>query len=117
MRYSVINSMQIPPRVADDNDIERRSNRAIITITLQRPTEDKPLNAVPAHVTGTARTLLGERYRLDFRRVKSAGSIYSVAAVPLPEDKQTVTFELEITTTDGSRLIPLAFTRTLYQRK
>lgn len=116
VRYSVVNSLQIPPEVARANSIERRGNRAIITITLQQPTEEQPLNAVPAEVAGTAQTLLGAEYELNFRRVRAAGSVYSLAAVPLPEGQQTMTFELVITTTDGSRLIPLRFTRTLYRR-
>lgn len=117
VRYSVINSTLIPPQVARENGIERQGDIAIVTITLQRPTESDPLNAVPAQVTGHARTLLGEDYKLDFRRVTSAGSVYSLAVLPLHESKQTVTLELEITTVDGSRLIPLTFTRTLYRRQ
>lgn len=117
VRYSVINSMQIPAAVAKENAIEQRSNRAIVTITLQRPTESAPFKAVPARVTGTAGTLTGKNHTLDFRRVTATNSTYSLAAIPLTENKQTVTIDLEITTLDGSRLIPLTFTKKLYRRQ
>lgn len=116
VRYAVINSTQIPAAVAEANAITRRGDRAIVTITLQRPSADKPLNAVPARVTGSVRTLLGEQHELDFRRVNSDNSVYSLAAIPLHEHKQTLTLALEVTTLDGSALIPVAFTQTLFQR-
>src|SRR5699024_8293183 len=40
LRYSVINSLQIPAGVAAANGIERAGDRAIVTITLQKPTAD-----------------------------------------------------------------------------
>lgn len=117
VRYSAINSLQIPSAVAETNGIARAGDKAIITITLQHPTEDDAYHAVPARVTGQARTLIGERHTLDFRRIESDGSVYSIAALPLAEAKQTVTLTLEVTTLDGSVLIPVTFTKKLYTRQ
>src|SRR5699024_810732 len=66
LRYSVINSLQIPASVAAANGIERAGDRAIVTITLQKPTADNPYQAVAAKVSGTARTLIGTPQTLDF---------------------------------------------------
>lgn len=117
VRYSAINSLQIPAAVAQTNGIERDGNKAVVTITLQYPTEDNPYQAVPAKVTGKARTLLGMAQTLDFRRVQSSGSVYSIAVLPLTDKKQTVTLSLEVSTVDGSTLIPVTFTKRLYIRK
>src|SRR5699024_3631844 len=111
------NSLQIPPAVARDNGIERDGDQAIVTITLQQPTDDKPLQAVSATVTGQSRTPMGASQTLDFRRGVSAGSVYSLAVLPLADDEQTVTLELEVATADGSTLIPVTFTKKLYLRR
>lgn len=116
VRYSAINSLQIPPSVARDNGIARNGNTAIITITLQRPTADNPYQAVAARVTGNARTLLGAPQALEFRRVDTGASVYSIAALPLTEATQTVTVRLEVTTLDGSALVPVTFTQELFSR-
>lgn len=116
VRYAVINSTQIPAAVAEANAIRRRGDRAIVTVTLQHPSSDDPLHAVPARVTGSVRTLMGEHYKLDFRRVDTDNSVYSLASIKLHEQKQTLTLALEVTTLDGSTLIPVEFSKTLYQR-
>lgn len=117
VRYSAINSLQIPASVASANGITRDGHKAVITITLQRPTADNPYQAVAAKATGTARTLIGTPQPLDFHRVDTGHSIYSIATLPLSEDRQTVTVSLEVTTLDGSALIPVEFTQQLYARQ
>src|SRR5699024_7930699 len=117
VRYSAVNSLQIPASVARSNGIERDGNMAVITVTLQKPTADHPYQAVAATVTGTARTLLGTPQKLAFRRVDTGNSVYSIATVPLGEAVQTVTVQLEVTTADGSALIPVEFTQKMYRRE
>ena len=116
VRTSVVNSMQIPAQVAQGYGIQRDGALAVVTITLQRPTTDDPLHPLAAKVTGDARTLMGQRDTLEFRRISDGGSIFSVATLPINENRQQVTFDLEVTTIDGSTLIPLEFTHTLYRR-
>lgn len=117
VRYSVINSLQIPAVVARDNDIERDGHMAVVTITLQRPTDDNPYQAVPATVTGHARTLLGAPQTLDFRRVDADRSVYSIAVLPLSDKEQTVTLSLEVSTLDDRALIPVTFTQKLFSQQ
>jgi len=117
VRYSVINSLLIPAQVARANDIQRRGDRAIVTITLQQPSAAEPLHAIAADVTGHARTLLGERHELDFRRVEAHDSIYSLAIVALHEDEQTVTLDLVVTAQASGHSIPVMFTQELYRRR
>lgn len=117
VRYSAINSLQIPASVAKANGIKRDGHRAVITITLQKPAADNPYRAVAAKVTGTARTLIGTPQTLNFRRIDTTGSVYSIATVSLLEDEQTVTVTLEVTTVDGSALVPVTFTTKLYSRQ
>lgn len=113
VQYSAVNSMQIPASVAEANDIERVGDRAVVMVTLQRPTDDAPLNAVPARVTGQARTLMGETRPLSFTQVESANSVYSLAGLPISDD-DTLTLSLEVRAEDGSAMIPVQFNQTFY---
>ncbi|MES1951237.1 hypothetical protein S4A8_10286 [Salinisphaera sp. S4-8] len=115
LHYSAVNSLQIPQAVADANDIERDGDTAIVMITLQKPTGDAPLNAVPANVTGSARSLMGERKTLSFKRVESANSVYSLAPVAIKDD-QTLTFDLNVQAVDGRATIPVRFNQTFFTR-
>ncbi len=113
VQYSAVNSMEIPAAVARDNGITRDGNTVVIMITLQKPTRDTPLQAIPADVTGTARTLMGDRTALTFRRVQSVGSVYSLASLPI-ENEQTLTFDLNVKATDGRVTVPVTFNQTFY---
>lgn len=113
VQYSAVNSLQIPRAVAADNAIQRDGATAIVMITLQKPTAESPLGAVPANVSGRARTLMGERTPLTFRRVESAGSVYSLAPVAISDD-QTLTFDLNVRAADGGATIPVTFNQTFY---
>lgn len=99
--------------MAADNGIQRDGATAIVMITLQKPTRDAPLKAVPATVSGSARTLMGERTPLEFRQIEGAQSVYSLAPVAISDD-QTLTFDLEVNAADGGASIPVTFNQTFY---
>lgn len=113
VHYSAVNSLQIPQAVAADNGIERDGATAIVMITLQKPTAESPLNAVPAEVSGHARTLMGERRKLTFRQVENAGSVYALAPVAISDD-QTLTFDLNVRAADGAATIGVTFNQTFF---
>lgn len=113
VHYSAVNSQQIPEAVAAANGIDRDGKTAIVMVTLQKPTPNSPLNSVPATATGHARTLMGAREPLTFRRVDSAGSIDLLAPLAI-EDNQTLTFELDVSADDGGVDIPVRFNQTFY---
>jgi hypothetical protein len=113
VHYSAVNSLQIPESVAADNGIERDGATAILMVTLHKPTPDSPRQSVPATATGHARTLMGERKPLSFRRVQSTDSIDLLAPLAI-EDDQTLTFELEVRADDGGAQIPVRFNQTFY---
>ena len=115
VHYSAVNSLDIPASVARDNGIARDGETAIVMITLQKPTPEAPLQAVAANVSGSARSLMGERKTLEFRRVERANSIYSLAPVPI-DDEQTLTFDLDVTAADGSATVPVRFNQTFFTR-
>jgi hypothetical protein len=110
-----VNSLDIPQAVAANNGIERDGTTAIVMITLQKPTPDAPLQAVAANVSGSARTLMGERKTLRFRRVEGAGSVYSLAPVAISDD-QTLTFDLDVRAADGGATVPVRFNQTFFTR-
>lgn len=112
--YSAVNSMQIPASVARANAITRNGDRIVVMITLQKPTKESPLQAVPATVSGSARTLMGNKHALSFRRVTDAGSVYSLAELDLDEDEQTLTFDLDVQSVDGKATVPVTFSQTVY---
>ncbi|HLQ85567.1 MAG TPA: DUF4426 domain-containing protein [Salinisphaeraceae bacterium] len=116
VQYSVVNSMLLPAAVADRYGFKRSGERAIISVTLQRPSKNEPLQALPAQVSGQAKTLLEQRQELDFRQVDDGDSAISLAEFKLAEKEQTLTFELRIKPADSERTIPLRFTETLYQQ-
>lgn len=115
VHYSAVNSLGIPETVARANNIERDGDTAIVMITLQKPTPDEPLNAVPAAVTGTARSLMGDRQTLNFRRVERVGSVYSIAPIVI-RDEQTLTFDLTVEAVNASATIPVRFNQTFFTR-
>lgn len=114
VQYSAVNSMQIPDSVAKANGIKRDGETIIVMITLQKPTRDEPFKAVPANVTGSARTLMGDRTALKFRRVENAGSVYSLASFKLDSDEQTLTFAMEVKAVDDKATIPVSFNQRVY---
>ncbi len=115
VRDSAVNSEKIPAAIARANDIQRSGDTALVMITLQQPGPDAPLNAVPANVSGHARDLMGNRTALAFNRVEAAGSVYSLAQMPIKDD-QTVTVVLEVSPVEGRHVIPVTFTQTFFTR-
>lgn len=114
MYYSAVNSLQIPASVAKANGITRDGDHLVVMVTLQKPTRESPLQTVPATVSGSARTLMGTKHALSFRRVTDAGSVYSLADLALDEDEQTLTFDLEVKSVDGKATVPVTFSQTVY---
>lgn len=113
VRYSAVNSMQIPASVARDNHIERDGQTAVVMVTLQRPTADDPLHAVPARVSGYAQDLMGHKTTLLFDRIESAGSVYSLADVSIEGDP-TLTFDLQVDAIGANATIPLRFNQQFF---
>ena len=107
---TALSSMLIPADVARLHGIVRAANRIVVNVT--ELTNDHPSRA---SVKGTGTNLLGQRTSLDFAEVREQDAIYYLASLVTGE-KDTLTFELEITPSGSEEPSLMRFERSYYPK-
>lgn len=96
VHYNAINTNLIPPQVAQGNNIQRSSSRALLNVTVLKKMMGSPGTPVGATVTATGTNLTGQTREIKIRRVdESEGAIYYLGEFPI-HNLETYRFEINV---------------------
>lgn len=112
VHYNALNSSTLTPAVAKQYGLTRGGNQGLVNIAV-RKRDDKTGTAVAAKVSGSVKNLLSQRNDLSFKEIKETGAIYYIAIFRF-DDKDTLTFELNVQPDGSSTSSPLTFNQTLW---
>lgn len=110
VHYIGIPTSFLTPEVAQNYKIERSRYRGLVNIVALDTTDDekKPLNV---GISGTATNLVGQSFKLDFKKVSEGGAIYYLATVDYPNDE---TYRFDILINNKGDQQQLKFTQQFY---
>ncbi|WP_196138672.1 DUF4426 domain-containing protein [Aliikangiella sp. G2MR2-5] len=108
IHYNALSSIDIPAEVAAQYGITRGGRTGLINIAVQK--SGKP---VIANIFGHGKNLTGQLKELAFKEIKEESAIYYIATFSF-NNGEKVTFDLQIQSEKTGKLIPLAFSQTLY---
>ncbi len=95
--YVVISTTSLKPEIAQQYDIVRARDRALVNVAL-RNTDGE---AISARIAGNATNLLGQVSELVFREVREDEAIYYLATLR-HTDEESFRFEIEIRLAGGA---------------
>lgn len=94
--YNAFTTDVLAPEVAQNYDIKRSKNRAMINISVQKKVLGTTGEAVDARVQGRAHNLNGQLKGMDMRRIEDGDAVYHIAEFSVA-DGETLDFDLSVT--------------------
>ncbi|WP_261816015.1 DUF4426 domain-containing protein [Vibrio gallicus] len=114
VHYSAFNSTFISPKIASELKLKRNPYVALLNISaLDLYSLGK--KATPVTLTGSAKNLIGNTRKLEFKPIKQGDAIYYIAELPISENE---TFRFEINVDAGNKGSGiLRFNQTFYTQE
>ena len=109
--YSVFNSSFIQPDIASAYKIVRGKDRGLVNIAVLR---DDKTGGTTALVKGTVSNILAQQQTLNFFEVREGDTVYYLAPFRI-DNKDYMTFKIEVTPDPNKPPLSLTFQKTLYQ--
>ena len=109
--YSAFNSSFIQPDIASNYNIVRGKNKGLINIAVLRG--DKP-GGTTALVKGYVSNIFAQQQVLEFFEVREGDTVYYLAPFRI-DNKDYLTFNIEVTPNPNQPPLSLTFQKTLYQ--
>lgn len=114
VHYNALPTTDLDADVARQYGITRSSGRALLNVTVRKgePGSDR---GVPAQITAAATNLNGQRQQLNMREVREGDAIYYIGEARVA-DKDTLSFEIEVSTQGSDAPIRASFQQTFFAR-
>ena len=110
LHYNSMSTDQLTPSIAQEYNIKRGKNRAMLTVSIIKKTEDPTGVSVPGTVTATAYNLTGQVKNLNIRQISDGDAFYYVGDVSVAKS-ETLVFDIEAIPVNGTHPLALRFTR------
>ncbi len=101
---------QLPLTVARALDITRSKNRAMLSVTVLRESDDEP---VPAEISVRAFNLLGQPKNLALQRIDETGAIYYLGLTSVA-NRETLVFDISVRPEGAERTSEIRFQREFF---
>ena len=98
VHYIIIPTMFLESEIADQYNVARARNRALINVSILNSDNQ----AITATVIGSSRNLLGQRQSFDFRQVREGDAIYYLAEL-LHSDEELHRITLDVALATGQQ--------------
>lgn len=105
--YNTFNSSYLQPDIAANTGLTRGPTHGVVTIAVQRLTEEGPV-PVDALLTGHVTNMLGQRTALRFIRLQEEDSLYFIANYTSTQ-RGLLRFEVEMRPSSGDPVQTLRF--------
>ena len=110
VHFSAQSTDQLSPEVARAYNIVRSKNRAMLSVSVLRESDSKP---VPATVTVKTVNLTGQLKNVTMRRINEQEAIYYIGEVPVA-NRETLIFDISITPEGTDKPSNVRFKREFY---
>jgi Domain of unknown function (DUF4426) len=110
VHFSAQSTDQLSPEVARAYNIVRSKNRAMLSVSVLRESDNKP---VPATVTVKIVNLTGQLKNVTMRRINEQEAIYYIGEVPVA-NRETLIFDISITPEGADKPSNVRFKREFY---
>lgn len=114
VHFNVFNSTDIPASVADQFNLVRGKDRALVNISLVKTENGNASLGLPAIVSGTTRNLMQQKQDLKFIEVKEGDVTYYLAPFVF-NNEDLLYFDIQVKVSENSSPILVEFNRTLYK--
>lgn len=101
LHYIVLNTTEIPVKIAEQYDLTRSGKRAFINLSVLQKTDDGYGKPVPASITANQRSLIGQVVPIDLREIREGTAIYYIGNFQII-NRETLWFDLELSLEDGT---------------
>lgn len=109
VHYIALGSTFLTPKVAKTYGLVRSKYNGIINISILK--RDKGGKAEQVSIQGTAKNLVGNTKKLQFKEITEGESVYYIAQLSYSNEE---TFSIEITMRQGNREERFTFSETFY---
>ncbi|HWV15324.1 MAG TPA: DUF4426 domain-containing protein [Cellvibrio sp.] len=113
VHYTVFNSKQIPPQVADVYKITRSKDIIYINISLTKTENGATSLGLPAEVKAKATNLMQQSKNIQFREIKEPEATYYLASFR-HTNEEDIRFDVSVLPNGESKPLTLSFSRRLY---
>ena len=110
VHFSAQSTDQLSPKVARAYNIVRSKNRAMLSVSVLRESDNK---SVPATVTVKTVNLTGQLKNVTMRRINEQEAIYYIGEVPVA-NRETLIFDISITPEGADKPSNVRFKREFY---
>lgn len=110
--YSVFNTSEVPPEVAELYGITRSRDTGLVNIALVGQTAEGQTAGRPAEVSGHAQDLMQRRIELSFEEVNEGEAYYYLADFDI-NDGDPMHFSIQVSPRGEAESTTVEFTRTL----
>lgn len=113
IHYIAFSSEIISPEIAQQYELERARNRAVLNISVLKVDVSGSTKPVSAAVRGSFTNLAQQKQTLDFHRVVEGDAIYYLASLRYT-DRETLKFDIEFQPDSSQPVRKLSFNQQLY---
>ena len=110
VHFSAQSTDQLSPEVARAYNIVRSKNRAMLSVSVLRESDNKPVSAT---VTVKTVNLTGQLKNVTMRRINEQEAIYYIGEVPVA-NRETLIFDISITPEGADKPSNVRFKREFY---
>lgn len=107
---SAVRTDFLAPQVADKLNIERSNDKALITVSVQKPGRPTASNSVEAEVRVTATRSEDATENVEMHEYRTDNDIYYLGVLPI-RDRKPVSFDFAIIPTPGDETYRFGFER------
>jgi len=113
VHYTVFNSKQIPPQVADIYKLTRSKDVVFINISLTKTENGTTSLGLPAEVRAKAVNLMQQSKLIEFREIKEPDATYYLASFR-HTNEEDIRFDVSVLPNGEAQPLTVSFSRRLY---
>jgi len=113
VHYTVFNSKQIPPEVADIYKLTRSKDMVYVNISLTKTENGVTSLGLPAEVKVKATNLMQQSKTLEFKEIKEPEATYYLAPFR-HTNEEDIRFDVSVLPGGEAKPLTVSFTRRLY---
>lgn len=110
LHFSAQTTDQLPTVVAQQFNIVRSKNRAMLNVSVIRKSDDAPVEAL---VTVKTQNLTGQLKNVTMRKIEEGTAIYYIGVTTVA-NRETLVFDISVTPTGADSTSELRFKRQFY---
>ena len=113
IHYIAFSSELLAPEIAQQYELERARNRAVLNISVLKTNPSGSGKPVTAAVRGSFTNLAQQKQTLDFKQVIEGDAIYYLASLRFT-DRETLKFDIQFQPNGTKHIRKLTFNQQLY---